>query len=231
VIVAIHQPNFLPWIGYFYKIASVDTFVFLDDVQFSKNSYTNRNLIQTPNGAQWLTMPVIQSNKFGQKISEVEIFNIEQTKIKCLRSIENNYKKAPNFKAYFEQLTTCFNTSNLAELNINIITLICSLVDIKTTLIKSSALQIATQDATKRLVDIAEALNAKKYISGFGGNNYQDQQMFANKNITLQTYSFKHPTYSQLWNKEFTPNLSIIDFIFNENMEAIHTFLHSHTPL
>jgi hypothetical protein len=221
MVVAIHQPNFIPWIGYFYKISQVDTFVFLDDVQFSKNSYTNRNLIKTPNGSSWLTLPIVQNNKFGQNINAVEIFEFEKNRDKCLKTIELNYKKANNFKMYFDDLISCFNTNMLAQLNINIIEMVCTKLDIKTIFKKSSELSISSDNPTTRLIEICKALNGTKYISGFGGNNYQDVNMFVEHKIALESYSFSHPTYNQLWKQDFETNLSILDFIFNADMELI----------
>jgi hypothetical protein len=104
MIVSIHQPNFVPWLGYFYKIYKSDVFVILDNVQFTKNGFTNRNRIKSPQGELWLTVPVIQSGKFGQTITECKIFNREQSLEKILKTIESNYKKAPAFSMYFNSL-------------------------------------------------------------------------------------------------------------------------------
>ena len=94
MIVAIHQPNFLPWLGFFYKISKSDAFVLLDDVQYSKNSFINRNRIKSPNGEQWLTMPVLHTGKFGQNINEVEISFFEKNYKKLMHAIQLNYSKS-----------------------------------------------------------------------------------------------------------------------------------------
>ncbi len=104
MIVAIHQPNFCPWLGYFAKILRSDLFVLLDDVQFSKNSWTNRVRIKTPQGAQWLSVPVLTTGRFGQPITEVEINDRVKWRQKVLKSIEANYARAAHFQTCFPEI-------------------------------------------------------------------------------------------------------------------------------
>ena len=105
-IVAIHQPNFLPWLGFFYKMLKADLFVFLDNVQFSKNSYQNRVRIKTSQGQQWLTIPVFHS--FGQLTNEVQINNKENWREKHLKTLEMNYKRTPYFKIIYNMLESIY---------------------------------------------------------------------------------------------------------------------------
>ncbi|MDH3267270.1 MAG: WbqC family protein [Ignavibacteria bacterium] len=214
--VAIHQPNFLPWLGYFYKLSICDCFVFLDDAQFSKNSFINRNKIKTPRGADWLTLPVQSSGKFGQNINEVRINNFADTNKKILTTIKMNYSKAEYFKQYFPELEEIFNNSseNLSELNINLILWIYKILQINKQFYYSSKILDVQGSATEKLISICEKLECNTYLSGFGGLKYQEEELFSAANIELKIYNFNHPQYSQLWG-EFLPNLSILDLILN----------------
>ncbi len=121
MIVAIHQPNFWPWIAYFYKILRCDTFVFLDNVQYTKNSFINRNKIKTSQGYIWLTVPV--SFNFGQKILEVKINNNTDWRKKHLKTLELNYKKAIFFEEIYEIIKEVYYKEEwlyLIDLNIDL---------------------------------------------------------------------------------------------------------------
>nr|MBP6314455.1 WbqC family protein [Chitinophagaceae bacterium] len=215
MIAAIHQPNFIPWIGYFYKIAKSDIFILLDDVQYSKNSFINRNQIVTPQGANWVTLSVKQSGKFAQNINAVILADREKNVSTILKSIEGNYKKAPFFSEFFEIFKNdLLGSDNLSEINMAIIRSVCEFLSIETQLKISSKLNVTGQ-STMRLIDICKTVNSNEYLSGFGGNNYQEVALFQEYNIKLSISDFQHPTYKQLWGKEFQPNMSILDFLFN----------------
>lgn len=218
--VAIHQPNFLPWLGYFHKIAHVEIFVFLDDVEYTKNSFINRNKIKTPQGEHWLTIPVVYSGRSKQKISETRIFNPEKSIKKVLSTLEMNYKKAKYFQEYFPQLKSILmrDFESLAGLNIEINQWICEILDIKTEIQISSELNIRVDDATDRLIEICRHFNATSYLSGFGGSNYQEKEKFAVKKIDLITTGFEQMKYHQLWG-DYIPNMSVIDALFNTGKE------------
>ena len=219
-IIAIHQPNFIPWVGYFYKILKSDEFVLLDDVQFTKNGFTNRNQVKTPQGAQWLTLPVLQKGKFGQNIDEIAIAQPDHTIQKVLRTVEGNYKKAPFFNEYFPEFEKCLrnNGDKLAAVNIALIKWVCVSLEIKTPLVISSDLK-AEGESTMRLINICKKRNAGKYLSGFGGNKYQEAELYKTHDIELTMTNFKHPQYKQLWG-DFIPNMSVIDILFNCGKEA-----------
>ena len=221
MIVAIHQPNFLPWIGYFYKMYKSDIFVFLDNVQFSKNSYQNRVKIKTSQGAQWLTLPVF--HKFGQLTKDVRINNNEKWKEKHLKTIELNYKKAPYFNQIYDLLVKVYTNNKwelMTDFNIELITAICNFLDIKTKTIRASSLN-TSGSATELLIDIVKKVGGDIYLSGKGGMKYQNENRFKEENVTLIYTNFKHPVYPQLWG-EFIEGLSIIDLLFNCGEESIY---------
>ncbi len=219
-IVSIHQPNFVPWIGYFYKIVNCDVFVFLDNVQYTKNSFINRNKIKTPQRDRWLTVPV--SFKFGQLINEVKINNNVQWRKKNLRTIEINYKKAPHYDAIYDLLkSACFRNEweLLTDLNIKLINTICQFLDLRVKTIRASTLGFNTS-STDLLIKIIKKLDGKIYLSGKGGANYQDEEKFKQNGISLLYTDFIGPIYPQLYG-DFIPNLSIIDLLFNCGSESI----------
>lgn len=222
--IAIHQPNFLPWLGYFYKIANVDTFVLLDDVQFAKNSFINRNKIKTPQGVHWLTLPVLQKGKSLQKINEVEIHNPKYVFNKILKTTQSSYAKAPFFQEIQDLLcSTLIDSSNICSLNEKLILAIVEYLNIECNIVLSSNLSITETCPTKRLVNICKTLNANTYLAGFGSVKYQDNLIFYENGIKTELYNFKHPIYNQLWGT-FTPNLSIVDLLFNHGKNS-HIYL------
>ncbi len=221
MIIAIHQPNFIPWIGYFFKISRCDVFVLLDNVQYTKNGFINRNRIKTPQGENWLTLPVIQSGKFGQDIKDTQIVNKDYTVKKTLASITANYKKAKYYDKYFNEFSNVLNTSddNLCNLNSSIIKWIAADLDIKTKMIYASELNGITGESTERLVSICKKLNGTDYLAGLGAKKYQEDHLFNSENINVINTPFKHPVYPQLW-KEFLPSMSIMDLLFNCGPES-----------
>jgi len=216
MIISIHQPNFIPWIGYFFKIYKSDVFVILDNVQFTKNGFTNRNQIKTPSGPNWLTLPVIQSGKFGQNINECVIFNKSLNTKKIINSLSGNYKKAKYFDPYFDKISAILNEADdsLCKLNIALLRWVLIELEIKTKIITSSELENIEGESTERLISICKKLNGTKYLVGLGGKKYQKDELFEQNNIELINTPFKYPTYTQLWN-DFLPNLSIVDVLFN----------------
>lgn len=221
MIVAIHQPNFIPWIGYFFKIMKADVFVLLDDVQFTKNSFINRNRIKTPAGAQWVTLPVLQSGNFGQNINQIEIFNPKLNFKKIKGTLNANYRKALFFDEVFKLIEPALTyETKLVSINKLIIKNICEYLNIKKEIIASSSLTYPTSESTDRLINICKQFNATDYLAGFGSKNYQDDYKFIKAEINPVIYEFKHPVYNQLWG-DFIPNLSIIDLLFNYGKKTL----------
>jgi len=211
--VAIHQPNFLPWLGYFYKMAKSDVFVILDNVQYEKNGLTNRTKIKTTQGERWLTLPV--SQKFPRMIKKIELVNFENEKKKILKTIELNYKKAKYFDYLFPELKKILEKEwrYLADLNIELIKLLEEKLKIKTKLEIASSYDFQGE-SDDLLISICKKFNAESYLSGRGGSKYQDENKFKKANIKLEYTDFICLPYPQLWG-DFIPGLSIIDLLFN----------------
>ena len=213
--VAIHQPNFLPWIGYFFKISQCDIFVFLDDVQLAKG-FTPRNRLKGPHGLFWLTVPLVGGIESRKLICDVEIAGFEQWRDVSIKTLGHCYKRAPAFDEVLEQVLTPFTNAawtKLAEFNEALIRQTLEYLNIRPTLVRSSDLN-TTGQSTERLISICKALGADTYLSGFGGQSYQDSQLFHEAGIKLEIYDFKHPEYPQLWG-DFEKNLSVVDLLFN----------------
>ncbi len=214
MIVAVHQPQYLPWLGYFDKIDRADVFCFLDNVQYKKNEWQNRNRIKTANGWQWVTTPVLF--QFPQKINEVKINSRVNWQRKHFQALLTNYRKAPFFNDYidfFEQVYSK-NWDSLSELNIYLILNILKMLDLESkSTVLASDLQLS-EDPTDRLIDICKKLGGDIYLSGPDGIKYMDTDRFQQRGIKIMVQDFKHPDYPQLFG-EFQSHLSIVDLLFN----------------
>ena len=222
MIVAIHQPNYLPWLGYFYKIANCDIFVLLDNVQYNKNGFRNRNKIKTPQGTVWLSVGVLTKGRYGQLITEVEINNSVPWSSIHEKSISQNYSRAPYFKKYKAFFEDIYHKKwgTLVDLDEALIKVIYEILGIKSVkFIRASELNV-TGESTELLVNICKAVGADTYLSGPSGQKYMDEELFEKEGISLRYSDFRHPTYTQLWG-DFTPSMSIIDLIFNEGEKSL----------
>jgi hypothetical protein len=213
MITAIHQPDYLPWMGYFYKIYKSDRFVFLDDAQYSNNGMHNWNDIKTPQGRLRLKIPVKQN--LGDKISDVVTKDDLGWKRKHLRAIEMNYSRAPYFKTIFPKFKELLlnQYDNLAEMNEAIIHFFCEEFSFKTDFVCSFDMGLASVKE-ERVIDICAALGATIYFSGNGASSYQDASHFAERGIKLVYSDFSPVEYRQLWNG-FIPGLSALDYVLN----------------
>jgi len=223
--VAIHQPNYLPWGGYFYKIANADIFIFLDDVQYTKNSFINRNYIKTPQGKQWLTIPV--RFNLGQNINETQ-FSGSSWRKKHIKTIEQNYKKAPAFKETFpivKEVIEDEKNENIAQLNTAIIKVITKYLGLKVEFYSSSSFDVeGTGD--ERLINLIQVVGGNSYLSGRGGEKYQYPEKFTNLGIGFSYYDYTPNEYPQLWG-DFIPGLSILDMLFNCGKDCFKVLLES----
>lgn len=218
MIVTIHQPQFLPWLGYFDKIRRADTFILLDNTQYKKNEWQNRNRIKIHDGWQWLTVPVIHN--FGQLIMEVKINNCVDWKRKHINALKLNYSKAPFFNEYFPGIEAIYDQpwTNLCDINIAFIDQIVSWLNLDIDIVKASDFDVI-EDGTLRLVELCKSLGSKKYLSGAGGNSYLDFELFKQNGVEVIIQDYQHPVYQQTFSQnvksDFESNLSIVDLLFN----------------
>ncbi|NER93873.1 MAG: WbqC family protein [Symploca sp. SIO1B1] len=220
MIVAIHQPQYLPWIPYFLKILESDIFIILDSVDFQKNGLQNRNCIKTAQGACWLTVPVRQ--RLGQKISEVEIENKINWRKKHWKTIALNYAKAKYFHLYEDELKEIYEKdwSLLSELNIHMIQLMNRWMKISTRMIRSSQLK-SEGKGSNLILNLCLEMGATHYLSGIGGRNYLNEEEFSKHGIEIVYRQPRLPdSYIQQYPKVgFLRDISAIDILLNHEQE------------
>jgi hypothetical protein len=216
--VAIHQPNYLPWLGYFHKIARADVFVFLDDVQFSKGSYTNRVQILSPSGAKWLTIPVRVS--LGQAIREIGIAS-PIWRVDHVDALRKAYAGAPAFAAVWPEIRDALlgaEGDELVEVNIGLVTFLAERLGLRCQFRRSSELQLQSA-SDDRLIEItAQVSPSGTYLSGKGAAKYQDPDKFLRASLSFEYVSYSPPTYLQLTQPgqpDFVPGLSVLDAVFH----------------
>ncbi|MCD6441844.1 MAG: WbqC family protein [Candidatus Marinimicrobia bacterium] len=225
MICSIHQPQTFPWIGYFAKIFQSDIFVILDNVQFKKNEWQNRNRLKTPAGWQWLTVPVI--HRFGQLISEVKVNNTVNWRKKHIQTLKTFYGKAPFFKIYFPEIEELYQKQweSLADFNLAGIKWILDKLAIQTPVKIASDLKELQKHSEvspdERLILITKIMKADSYLSGAGGINYLKTDLFPNNSLNLIFQKFEHPVYRQLHGK-FVSYLSILDLLLNEGPYSLN---------
>lgn len=213
-IIAIHQPNYIPWLGYFFKIYQSETFVFLDTVQYSNKGMHDFHYIKNSQGRFRLKIPV--KCNFGDNIQEVILNNTISWKENHLKQIEYNYKKALHFKIVFNDLNELFihDDTTLVNFNARIIKFISEKFNISTNFINSSDLDFDAQSKNDRIFEICKKTNATVYYSGTGAAVYQNENDFKEHGIELRYSTFKPFIYPQLWGN-FESNVSVIDYLMN----------------
>jgi hypothetical protein len=220
---AICQPTYLPWLGYFDLIDQVDIFVLLDSVQFQRQSWQHRNRLKTPSGLRWLTVPVMFRGRFGQLINEVEIQD-NGFRRNHLRTIELNYRRTPFFDEHFDELSSLVKNSSttlIADLDIRLIEWFMDVLGIRTSLLRSSDLAQPGK-RIELLANICESLGGKQYVSPLGSAAYllQEIDVLVDQGIDVVFQHYEHPQYRQLF-PPFCPYASILDLIFNEGERAL----------
>ncbi|WP_066634983.1 WbqC family protein [Desulfolucanica intricata] len=213
MIIAIHQPNYLPWLGYFHKMMSCDLFVILDDVIHSKRAITNKNKIKGPQGARLLSIPLANKEVL---IKDVNTLDDGKWYYKHWKSLEACYTRAPYWKNYKDLFLPIYANPSvkLADLNLRIIQVIREILNINTPMVYSSDISGLTGKRGTRIINICKYFGADIYLSGTGARSYNDEKEFTKNNIRLVYQDFKHPVYPQVWG-DFIPNMSSVDLIFN----------------
>ncbi len=218
MIIGIHQPNYLPYLGFFDKMAKSDIFVIYDDAQFNKSDFQHRNRIRIYHGWKWLTVPV---EKKRIPINEVKIKNEIKTwkgmkwSDAHFKDIHDNYKDAPYYSAYADELMRIYKRTyeKLVDLNMELIIFLMKAFDIDVEIVFSRDFGF-TSKSTQKLVELVEALGGDVYLSGPKGKDYLDVSLFERKGIKVVFQDFKHPVYKQRY-EGFVPNMAAIDALFN----------------
>lgn len=226
-VVSIHQPAYLPWLGYFHRAMLSDTFVFLDTVQFEKNSFTNRNKVLTANGPVWLTVPVKSTGHTKNKLIDLKIAGNEDWKKKHIKTLESGYAKTGYFKKYFALITDMISSSSddFSLLTFNMLKLFMDILKIKVSIIRSC--QIPVSSVKSQLVlDICKYCKADVYISGILGKGYLETDSFQEQGIKVVFQDYRHPVYAQRF-PGFVPNLAIVDILFNKGAEETKEIIFS----
>ena len=213
--VGILQPSYLPWLGYFDQMARVDVFVFLDDVQYTRRDWRNRNKIRTKEGWSWLTVPVDQKSKRDQLLSETRIDNSVGWRRKHRETIRMNYANAPWFDEYYPYLDSVYSREwdYLGDLCLETTMHFQKVLNIETPTRLGSELKL-TETKADRIVALCDCLEATHYLSGDAGKDYLAEEAFSQRGMTLEFQEYDHPEYEQRFSG-FVPYLSIIDLLFN----------------
>jgi len=220
---AVMQPYFFPYIGYWQLISAVDTFVIYDDVNYIKKGYINRNSIFVNNAGHLLVLELVGASQ-NKKINEIEIGGNTS---KILKTIELSYKKAPYFEKVFQLIQEVLQNKeeNLAQLLILSIKRICAYLDIQTNILLSSELKKNNDlKGQSKILNICELLNAKQYINAIGGQELYQKEAFSQQNIELRFIKNKSIAYQQ-FQSPFRPNLSIIDVLMFNDKEQVKHYL------
>ena len=214
--VAIVQSNYIPWKGYFDLIGAVDEFILYDDMQFTRRDWRNRNLIKTPNGLKWLTIPVQVKGRYFQRIRDTEISS-ESWAEEHWKSLALNYARAPAFGEVAPWLETLYESAtmrSLSELNRHFLVAICERLGIRTKL-TDSADYVLEGEKSERLAAICRQAGATSYVSGPAARDYLDEEVFARQGIAVKWFDYGgYPEYPQLWG-DFEHGVTILDLLFN----------------
>ena len=214
--VVIVQSNYIPWKGYFDLISSADELIIFDDMQYTRRDWRNRNKIKTPQGLQWLTVPVVSKGSYHQIIRETKI-NGSDWSLSHWKAFELNYARSEHFKQIAEWLHPIYFEKQhvyLSELNRCLISHICKYLGIQTRISCSWDYKLVS-GKTERLVDLCIQAGASEYISGPSAKEYVDEDEFREKNIKLTWFDYSgYAIYPQLWGN-FEHGVSILDLLFN----------------
>ena len=216
MILTAHQPVYLPWLGFFHKVALADSFVSLDHVQFLKQDWNNRNKIKAQHKTEWLTVPVHRHGYMEKPLTEIEIDNRQPWQRKHWQLIKRSYEKAPFYTQYadfFEEVYRAKQWKTLVELNDFMLPWFFEQLKISTNITSSSTLNLAKKKS-ELIGEICVKCHADTYVFGGMGRNYADLSSFEASGINIIFQEYIHPVYPQL-HGEFVSNLSILDLLFN----------------
>lgn len=225
MIVTIHQPHYLPWLGYLHRMASADLFVLLDHVQFERGNYQNRAMVRVNGAAKWLTVPVAQRSQ-KERILDKHIDWTDDVGEKHFLTLRHSYAEAAFFRDHARELRRIYETRwpRLVELNDALLGFLRDAFGIHTPLVRSSRLGV---DGAKGelILNICRAVGADTLLVGLGGSrHYLDRDAFARAGVRLEYQSFSHPQYPQCGPQPFIPGLSAVDMLFNCGRQTLQKF-------
>lgn len=229
-IVAIHQPNFFPWLGYFDKIARADDFLFFDDVQFPKTGggvWTNRVKLLISGQARWITAAIDRNYSGTREIREMHFLADNPWREKMLRSLEFNYRRHPFYSDTMNILEPLIknNESNVAEYNIHAVTEIAQQIGLNTKKLNRSSNFSTEGSSNELLCSLTQQAGGDIYMCGGGAEGYQNDALFDEKGVGLQYQKFEHPIYSQTGHSKFIQGLSVIDAAMNLSWSEIKNLM------
>ena len=217
MIVSIHQPAYLPWLGYLHRIALSDRFLFLDTVQFQKGSFQNRNKIKTDGGWMWLSVPVKKKGHMaGVKLKDLRIDNALPWQRKHIRSLSQYYGQATNFDEVMNLFGPIFNQQweNFSDMCFEMLRLFLEKFEIHTEIIRASSFAQSELSKSELLLHYCQELDADCYIAGPLSDNYLDFELFKKKGIDVRPHHYEHPVYTQQFG-DFQANMGAIDLLMN----------------
>ena len=228
-VVAIHQPNFFPWLGYFDKIIRSDAFVFLDHVQFPKTggTWTNRVKLAVNGKSQWITAPIIRNYHGFLSINQMQFEIAAPWREKMLKTIILNYSKAPYYKESFEFFESLIlNPENyISSYNTKAVIAICQQLDISKNKFYWSSQMSHIDSSNELLISLTKEIGGTTYMCGGGADGYQNEQIFKDKGVILRQQDFIHPPYKQTGISNFISGLSIIDAVMNIGWNGVKDLL------
>jgi hypothetical protein len=235
MLVAIHQPNFMPWLGYFDKLARADVFVLLDNVPLQKTggAYTNRVEIAPQGRRQWLTVPLARDAELRQSIDAARIVESGPWRRKLGATMQQGYARAPAFAEIMPLVRRILDypEDRLAEFNIHGLKLIAGLLGLDTAKMRRASELQTAGTGTDRLVSVVRAVGGTAYLSGSGAGGYQDDEKFAAAGLALRYQNFKHPHYPQRGAPEFVAGLSVVDALMNCGVAGTARLLPARQPI
>jgi hypothetical protein len=228
--VAVLQPSYIPWRGYFHQILKSDIFIFYDDVQYDKHGWRNRNRIKTSNGTHWMTIPVLTAGVIenATPINQIKIDWHRNWNEKHWQMLKQSYGKTPYFALHEDWLCSFYSShpTLLVDFTIDLTIAICKALNITSTkFIRSSELFNISGVKNERLINILKSIGATHYISGPSAQDYIDDSMFKDAGIELEYMVYDYPSYPQRY-LPFDPNVSILDLMFMTGPDALKYIEH-----
>ncbi|MCD6041494.1 MAG: hypothetical protein K0R40_1097 [Burkholderiales bacterium] len=235
MIVAIHQPHYLPWLGYLHRMAQVDLFVLLDHVQFERRNYQNRTTVRMNGESLWLTVPVMQQSQ-KERIVDKQVDNriagAKAWPVAHFLTLRHAYGRAGYFGTYAPALQAIYDRpwQRLVDLNSATLDMLRDAFAIRTPIVRSSALDVEGAKA-ELILNICRATGADALLAGMGGSRgYLDVDAFARAGVRVERHEFKHPVYPQSGPQPFIPGLSALDLLFNLGPESRDLLLGEAAP-